>query len=177
MKNVGFASLAIVFLFSSLAYTHIPTNLKARAVRGNTAKKPHDALAFHQQFSIDLSEGWAIFNGCPGGGASSDFVNGTFHVLIHGVINAKKIMYNYHSNIQNLVVADSDGTQYTGNAINKISETSKFDGTFTYRYTENITLARPGRGNNGIIRYDVFLTVDADGEVKVLVDNFREECQ
>ena len=122
-----------------------------------------------------------VFVPCAAGGAGEVVVlTGDLHILISATINGNNVHVRSHSQPMGVSgVGAVTGDRYQGTGITR--QDLNFDGVdgfpFNFSFVNNFKIIGQGPGNNLLIHQNVHLTINANGETTVTVDNFRSECK
>ena len=117
---------------------------------------------------------------CANGGAGEivDFT-GDMHLLASITINGNNVSGRAHFQPQGLKGIG----QITGDRYNAVGMTQEsFKGSlqndqFTQTFVNNFRLIGPGPGNNLQIHENAHMTINANGDVTALIDNFSVDCK
>lgn len=116
---------------------------------------------------------------CAAGGAGEDvLLTGFLHVLITGTFDASGSLHTT-MHFQPMGVAGTGqttgdvyrATGFTGDQANGIDVPSEAT------IINNFRIIGPGKGNNFLVHETAHVTVNAQGEVTVLLDNLSIECK
>ena len=144
----------------------VTTNVKARAGAFNTNEK----------IALNLS----VFIPCANGGAGEDVVlTGDLHVLTTFVINNNIVKGTYHYQPMGISgVGSITGDKYQATGETRVDlKGSFFNGQYQESYTNNFRIIGQGADNNYIIQEVYHITINANGAVTTLVDNFTADCK
>jgi len=117
---------------------------------------------------------------CANGGAGEivDF-SGNLHAIVSFTINGNNVSGKTQFQPQGLKgIGQITGDQY--NAVGVTQDTFKGsiqNGQYTETYVNNFRLIGPGPGNNIQIHENAHVTINANGDVSVLIDNFGAVCK
>ena len=135
------------------------------------------AIPFHEEMTVNLADlGQSVPNLCTG--ETMQFVGGTLHTTVTGVVNGNNSFIIFTFNGQNTLVEAPDGTIYRGNGVQSFKEKFSLTGesrTFTYNSIFVFTTA--GGHNNLIFEFRYHITVNANGEVTIEYLETSAECQ
>jgi hypothetical protein len=153
------AVLALPAIFCTLSFTTL-------------SKAP--AVPFNNQTTVDINT--ILVNPCTGEPIQ---FTGTGHFSAHGVINGNRFSMHSHFNGQGIHGEGLiNGTSYTGSeADNSSVNGPASNGAFTITETNSFKMVTSGGGNNFTVKALFHVTVNANGDLTVLVDNFSAECQ
>ena len=116
---------------------------------------------------------------CANGGAGEDvLLTGFLHVLITGTLDASGSLHTT-THFQPMGVAgtgETTGDVYRATGITR-DEANGLDVPFEATFVNNFRLIGPGKGNNFLVHETAHLTVNAQGEVTVLLENLSIECK
>lgn len=104
-------------------------------------------------------------------------VTGTLHIVSHTTVNPDGSFHVVsHFNPQGVSgTGDVTGDQYRGTGVTHQQFNLNVGQTFTF--VNNFRFIGQGPGNNSTIHQNVHTTVNANGELTTVVDNFRAECK
>ena len=178
MKNLKQSKLLFIGLLLLVATSCKKTDL-APAEKLITAEASlNSGFAFNDQVNIDITApGWIEFNSCTG--SILYITSGIWHIDVHGVINKNKVSFDEHTNTQNYKLVDATtGIEYVGSyGTNYKYNATFYNGQYTVTQTLSAVLTTPGGGNNSTLKFDVHLTINANGTITAYVDNYRAGCQ
>ena len=116
---------------------------------------------------------------CANGGAGEDvLLTGFLHVLITGTFDASGSLHTT-THFQPMGVAgtgQTTGDVYRATGITR-DEANGIDVPFEATFVNNFRIIGPGKGNNYLVHETAHVTVNAQGEVTVLLDNLSIECK
>lgn len=130
--------------------------------------------------NVSVPVALSVFIPCANGGAGEtvDFT-GDLHLLASFTINGNNVSGKSHFQPQGIKGIG----QITGDRYNAVGVTQEsFKGSlqndqFTQTFVNNFRLIGPGPGNNLQIHENAHVTINANGEVTVVIDNFSVECK
>lgn len=133
----------------------------------NASVKQRAAVNF--QANEVFEEPGAFWNDCT---QETMNYHGNVHVLVHGVINDKKLTTSDHVNYMNLsAVGETSHMAYRGSVVqNNSTNTSNLDGSYTYHGQLTLKFVAPGSKNNFIQKFYYRIVVDSNGETKTQID-------
>lgn len=134
-------------------------------------------------YDIDLSApGWSEYNSCTG--EVIKVISGIWHIdaLETIIVPSNRYQYHFHTNVSNYkLINTTTGIEYTGSYTNNFIVTAadvfvtgnpyEISGTLT------VLLTTSGKGNNSKLIANFHITVDANGNYTILIDNYRAGCQ
>ena len=166
MKKIGIvmAALVIVTFMVGTAALMMPALAKAETVTTNV------------KYPVE----WHEWVPCAMGGAGEMIVlNGVMHEVYHVTIDGNGGFHaKVHSQPQRLSGTGlTSGDKYQATGVTQYQE--NFNGKVgeTYTYVNNYRMIGQGPGNNLLIHYNVHITVNANGDVTAVVDNYKWECK
>ena len=116
---------------------------------------------------------------CADGGAGENVVlTGFLHVLITGTFDASGSLHTT-THFQPMGVAgtgETTGDVYRATGITR-DEANGIDVPFEATFVNNFRIIGPGKGNNFLVHETAHVTVNALGEVTVLLDDLSIECK
>ena len=121
-----------------------------------------------------------LFVPCANGGAGEivDF-SGDLHIVFEFTINGNNVTGKSHNQPQGIRgIGRITGDRY--GAVGVTQDTFKGslqNGQYTETLVNNFRLIAPGPGNNTEIHENAHVTINANGDVTVLIDNFSAECK
>jgi hypothetical protein len=108
-------------------------------------------------------------------------ISGTLHVLIHQTISdAGHLQFKFHFQPQGVSgVGLTTGDTYRATGVTQQTQTVDLtDGApQEFTYINNFRIIGPGRDNNYLVHQTFHITVNANGELTSVVDNFSVECR
>ena len=128
--------------------------------------------------SIDLNT--VQFVSCANGGAGELVsLEGLLHVLVTLTINGNNISGKNQFQPQGVSgVGLSTGDRYQGTGVTQsFFKGSLQNGQFNQTFVNNFRIIGQGPGNNFLLHENFHLTVNANGEVTTVHDNFSVECK
>ncbi|WP_161888379.1 hypothetical protein [Pontibacter russatus] len=145
----------------------------------NTLNASSRPIIYKVKEQIDFSEQEAyFFTGC-----NDDLLKITDGILrINYTIteHKDKVTFQYHSNTSNFRLLDETmGMAYVGSWVDNYKESFNLYNFYPYTVKETINLVftTPGKGNNIKIKADLRIRIDANGNIKTYIDNYRIDCQ
>jgi len=119
-----------------------------------------------------------VFVPCAAGGAGEFVVlNGTLHILFRTTIDSKGGFHTkFHFQPQGVTgTGFTTGDKYQGTGVTQGTANGKVG--FVSTFVNNFKIIGQGPGNNFLIHENFHITVNANGEVTALVDNFSVRCK
>ena len=116
---------------------------------------------------------------CADGGAGEVvLLTGTLHILSHTTTdNRGGLHIKMHFQPQGIIgVGQSTGDTYRANGVSQWT-TNVLGLPFTDTFVNNFLMIGPGRDNNLMVHEILHVTINANGEVTVVVDNSWVECK
>jgi hypothetical protein len=139
------------------------------ALPGSAGVTVNAATPFQQTVSIP----------CADGGAGEDvLLSGFLHVLVTETVDASGSLHTT-THFQPMGVAGTGlttGDVYRATGITR-DEANGLDVPFEATFVNNFRIIGPGKGNNVLVHEVFHVTVDALGEVTVLLDSVSVECK
>jgi hypothetical protein len=121
-----------------------------------------------------------VFVPCANGGAGEDvLLSGNLHIVTHLTINGNRFVFKDHfqpQGINGLGLSTGDKYQATGVTQDRFGG-SFINGQFSETFVNNFRIIGQRRGNNFLVHENFHVTVNANGEVTVVVDNFTTACK
>jgi hypothetical protein len=130
-------------------------------------------VVFNESFPIAIT----VFVPCADGGAGELVVlEGDLHVLLTITENANHLSVKSHSQPQGISgIGLSTGDKYQGTGVTQDHFTIGLGETFTF--VNNFRIIGQGPGNNFLVHETFHVTINANGVVTAVVDNFSVECK
>jgi hypothetical protein len=119
-----------------------------------------------------------VFVPCAAGGVGEEvYLSGTLHFLFRTTFDNRSGFHSkFHAQPQGLGgIGLTTGDKYRGTGVTQDQFNGKVGSTYTF--VNNFRIIGQGPGNNLLIHETLHVTVNANGEVTVSVDNFRAECR
>src|SRR2546423_11584380 len=154
-------STIMMFLFAALALF---------TVQANAAKQINDTS------DITLT----VFVPCAAGGAGELVdLSGPLHTLITFTINGINVSGTAHFQPQGIVgTGETTGETYHATGITTDTFKGSFqNGQYTETFVNNFRIIGTGSGNNFLIHEVFHVTINADGILTSLHDNFSADCK
>ena len=144
-----------------------------------TLSAPASAETITNTVSVKLPVNVTMFSSCANGGAGEVIsLTGDLHVLISVTINDNVIRMSQHWQGQGLSgTGNITGDTYQAPGVNRYDTISSFNGQFKQSIADNFRLIGPAPGNNLLLHHTVHVTVNSNGDVTAMVDNFWIECR
>lgn len=119
-----------------------------------------------------------VFVPCAAGGAGEEVIlSGTLHLLSHTTFDNRGGFHaKFHAQPQGVTgLGLTTGDTYQGTGVTQ----DQFNGTVGSEFTfvNNFNIIGQGPGNNAMIHETFHVTVNANGQVTAVVDNFRATCK
>ena len=135
-----------------------------------------DATTFNDNVRVPIDT--LVFVPCAAGGAGEYVVlSGTLHILFVTTIDNKGGYHSkYHFQPQGISgTGFTTGDKYQGTGVTQGTFNGKvgFESTFV----NNFKIIGQGPGNNFLLHENFHITVNANGEVTAVVDNFSVKCK
>ena len=145
--------------------------VKAVTVQSNAAS----TFLSNEKIPIDL----LVFVPCANGGAGEDVqLSGFLHVVTSMTINGNNLRGKVHFQPQGIKgVGAITGDKYQGTGVTQ----DEFKGSFVKGYEEtsvdNIRIIGQGNGNNFLVHTVFHITVNANGQITVVLVHAKTECK
>jgi hypothetical protein len=127
--------------------------------------------------NLKIPTGLVVFVDCANGGAGElVLLDGDLHVLTH--ITANKNGFHIKSHFQPQGISgtgQTTGDKYQATGVTQDQFNLGPGETFTS--INNFRIIGQGPGNNLLVHSTFHYTINANGELTVVVDNFRAECK
>jgi hypothetical protein len=105
-------------------------------------------------------------------------LTGQLHFLFHITINGNNIIVKTHAQPQGISGIGTSGQKYQGTGVTQdISKGSLVNGQFTFTAVNNFRIIGQGPGNNYLVHDLLHVTINANGEVTVVIDRSSFECK
>jgi hypothetical protein len=140
----------------------------------NQFKFSPPAIAFTQNDFFDID----LYVDIPCAGEQL-ILAGTLHIQSHVTINDNMIVVKSHYQPQGISGYSSiSGVKYQATGVSQdIFKGSLTNGQYTATSVNNFRIIGQGPGNNLLIHFVFHVTLNADGTLTALVDNFSYECK
>jgi hypothetical protein len=106
-------------------------------------------------------------------------LTGFLHTVLSYTFNNNNYQSSYH--FQPMGVSGeglTTGDKYQATGVTRADEEASFAGfPFNTTYVNNFRIIGQGPGNNYLVHENVHITVNANGETTVTVDNFKVDCK
>lgn len=125
---------------------------------------------------IDL----VVFVPCADGGFGELVeLSGDLHILVHGTIKDNRFTMKLHAQPQGISgVGLTTGDKYQATGVTQETFGGSFvNGQFSDTFVNNFRIIGQGPGNNFLVHENFHLTVNANGVVTVVHDNFSVDCK
>jgi hypothetical protein len=122
---------------------------------------------------------FTVFVPCANGGAGELIVlDGMLHTLITFTINGNNVSGKTHFQPQGLSGAGTiTGDKYNGVGVTQEHfKSSLQNGQFSDTFINNFRMIGQGPGNNFQVHENAHITINANGDVTVVHDNFSVDC-
>jgi hypothetical protein len=132
------------------------------------------------QTNVKVPIAQTVFVPCANGGAGENVdLEGPLHVLITLTINDNHVSGKAHYQPQGVKgVGQDTGDVYKATGVTQDQFSgSLVNGQFTETFINNFRIIGPGKDNNLLIHGTSHVTVNANGDVTVLVDLLSIECK
>jgi hypothetical protein len=168
----------LIVITSCQKSTVVPAEKKPVSSSVLQGVKADAVTIFNNRFDLNLAD-VGVAQASPCTGEQLKIVSGIYHADMRILINSKKLSVTQHGNTSDYkLVGLTSGARYTASVISDNREDIiLINGSVTIVITESAVLTTPGGGNNSIAKFDLHETFDANGSIKVVVDNFRAVCK
>ncbi len=118
----------------------------------------------------------SVFVPCAAGGAGELVdLSGSLHTLVLFTINANNVSGYFHFQPQGI---QTTGEKYQATGVTEESFKGSFqNGQFNQTFVNNFRIIGQSTGNNYLVHETLHITLNADGSVTVVHDNFSASCQ
>ena len=143
------------------------------AVVSSSSGAPAETFTVSTSFPIQLT----VFVPCANGGAGEDvLLSGNLHSLFHITINDNSLHVKVHDQPQGISGTGLvTGDKYQATGVTQEEFNTSFGLTNTF--INNFRIIGQGSGNNFLVHENFHITVNANGTVTALHDNFRIDCK
>jgi hypothetical protein len=121
-----------------------------------------------------------VYIPCAANGAGEMVqLSGRLHVLMTFTINGNNVSGKYHFQPQGISgVGMTTGSKYQATGVTQNSfKGSLKNGVYAETYVNNFRIIGQGPGNNFLVHENMRITIDENGVVTVVHDNFSVECK
>ena len=153
--------IVVTFLIAVLVTLTLPANA---------------AVVVNDKSEIFLS----IFVPCAAGGAGEIIdVIGPLHTLVSFTINGNNVSGYVHFQPQGISgTGETTGAKYNGTGVTQQSFKSSLQtGQANFTFVNNFRLIGQGSGNNYLLHENTHVTINANGTLTVVHDNFSVNCK
>ncbi len=140
------------------------------------------AQAITDTTNLSIPFDLTLFIPCANDGAGELVqLSGPLHALFHNTISPNgRITFKFHFQPQGIRgMGQTTGDRYQ--ATGETQGTTTFDGVsgfpFETSFVNNFKIIGQGPGNNFLVHENFHVTINANGELTVLVDNFSIACK
>lgn len=143
------------------------------AVVSSSSGAPAETFTVSTSFPISLT----VFVPCANEGAGEDvLLSGNLHDLFHITINDNSLHVKTHSQPQGISGTGLvTGDKYQATGVTQEEFNTSFGVTDTF--INNFRIIGQGSGNNFLVHENFHITVNANGTVTALHDNFSIDCK
>ncbi len=117
---------------------------------------------------------------CALGGQGEDvYLSGDLHVVLHFTLDASGSGYHVdeHYQPQGITgVGMTSGVKYQATGVTRSSENFRAL-PYSYTFVNNFRLIGAGPGNNYLLHETFHLTINANGELTAVADNYGVDCK
>lgn len=173
----GIFTLSVFILFISCKKeinTDLNSNNKISAKTNSAARAT--AYTSNEKIPADL----VVFIPCANGGAGENVdLSGFLHAVTHVTVTGNNFHVKYHTQPQGISgVGETTGDKYQGTGETQEQYGGSFvNGQYEDTYVNNFKIIGQGTGNNYLIHENLHVTINANGEVTTLIDNFTADCK
>ena len=124
--------------------------------------------------------GLTVFVPCAAGGAGETVdLAGPLHTVISFTINGNNVSGYFHFQPQGIVgLGETSGEKYQATGVTQESFKQSFqNGQANDTFVNNFRIIGQKSGNNYLVHETLHFTINSDGSVTVLHDNFSVVCQ
>lgn len=127
--------------------------------------------------NIRIPTAIGVFVPCANGGAGENvLLEGDLHLLTHITANNNGFHVKTHAQPQGISgTGDVTGDKYQATGVTQ--DQFNLGPGETYTYVNNFRIIGQGPGNNFLVHQTFHYTINANGELTVVVDNFSSECK
>lgn len=146
-------------------------NLQATAVSAKA-----QSYATSEKVPFNLS----VFVPCANGGTGEDVIlSGYLHVVSSFTINGNNVSGKTHFQPQGISgVGSITGDKYQATGVTQDQFKGSFiNGQFQETSINNFRIIGQGNGNNFTLHENLHITVNANGSLTTIVDNYKSECK
>ncbi|HYJ64423.1 MAG TPA: hypothetical protein VEV62_11805 [Parafilimonas sp.] len=121
-----------------------------------------------------------IFIPCANGGAGEYVeLSGFLHATTHVTVTGNNFHVKYHTQPQGISgVGQTTGDKYQATGVTQEQYGGSFvNGQYEDTYVNNFKIIGQGTGNNYLIHESLHVTINANGTVTTLIDNFTADCK
>jgi len=121
-----------------------------------------------------------VFVPCAASGVGENLdLSGPLHTLISLTINGNNASGYFHFQPQGISgTGETTGTRYNATGVTQQSfKSSLQNGQSNLTFVNNFRMIGQGPGNNYLVHETMHITINADGMVTVLHDNFSIDCK
>lgn len=135
------------------------------------------AIVSHLDQKVNF-DGFTVFVPCANGGAGEDVVFlGTLHILETATINGNKVRLKFHFQPQGLQgIGTVTGDKYNATGVTQETDNIATVGAET-TFVNNFRMVGQGPGNNFSVHQVFHITVNANGDITSVVDQFTTDCK
>jgi hypothetical protein len=141
-----------------------------------SANVQSNAVTDNEKVNIDLF----VSIPCANGGAGEDVqLSGFLHVLFSFTINGNNVRGKYHFQPQGISgtgLITGDKYQATGGTQDEFKG-SFVNGQYEESFVNNFRIIGQSNGNNFLIHENFHITINANGVVTTVIDNFTADCK
>lgn len=165
-----------VFVLSITSCKKELTSTAANQSLQSSAAASATSFTSSEKIPIEL----AVFIPCANGGAGEDvLLTGSLHILSSFTINGNIVRGKSHFQPQGISGTGlSTGDKYQATGVTQDDFKGSFiNGQFQQSFINNFRIIGQGPGNNYLVHTNFHVTVNANGVLTTVVDNFSADCK
>jgi hypothetical protein len=174
---MGSLAFFILGISGCMKEAKAPVNNQNEAkINSGTQSNAALVITSNEKIPIDLP----VFISCANGGAGEFVVlSGPLHVTTQVTINGNRVHFKEHFQPQGLSgIGETSGNKYQATGVTQDDFSGSFvNGQFQTSSVNNFKIIGQGPGNNFLIHENFHVTVNANGTVTTVIDNFKADCK
>jgi len=169
--------IAVIFILNFISCTKEVVNSSSQQQLKATAVQSNAASTFLSNDKIPIVT--LVFIPCANGGAGEYVqLSGCIHVVTSMTINGNNLRGKVHYQPQGIKgVGEVTGDKYRGTGVTQ----DEFKGSFVKGYeitsVNNFRIIGQGKGNNFLVHTVFHITVNANGQITVVLVHAKGECK
>jgi len=170
--TLGILTLSVFILIFISCKKEINTALNS----SNKLSAKAEVYTSNEKIPADL----LIFIPCANGGAGEYVeLSGFLHATTHVTVTGNNFHVKYHTQPQGISgVGQTTGDKYQATGVTQEQYGGSFvNGQYEDTYVNNFKIIGQGTGNNYLIHESLHVTINANGTVTTLIDNFTADCK